>query len=162
MEKNQKNDVLEILFEQIPLAKLIEVLQTGKFHPSPDDPVNEKEEVLGEFTDTEKAFWSAIHFLETKAKEIADSNNQMVEEALKNGREIDKIKVVLNKSEHEVVSSSLQLVHNVFWHSLHKRFTSEKTIEAGGIAIRSGYRVVSYCPNDSDIFAGVLGLLKQI
>lgn len=114
--------------------------------PPPDDPIGEKEIVIGELTDTEKAIWSATSSLADKAKVIADSNNQMVDEAFSKGEKVDELQVFINKAEVEATVAICKGLSNLLWYTVKKRLGSA-TMKGGGIAVKSGYQIVSL-PSD--------------
>jgi len=146
-QKKQQPDVFAILAET-PLSGLIESLQTGKFQPPPDDPIGEKETVIGELTYAEKALWSATEILKEKANFIANTNDEMVEESKRKGENVDELQVFLNKSEHEATAKMFDSLVAVMWHSIKKRLGAPAQ-KADAIGIRNGYQLVSL-PSDMD------------
>ena len=85
-----------------------------------------------------------MHLLAEKADAIADSNNDMVDEA--GPGELDDLKVHLNKVAYEAVTALANGVNSLLWYYVKKRL-GVSTMGVGGIGIREGYKIVSF-PQD--------------
>ena len=159
-QEKQASEIIAILAET-PLAVLIESLQTGKFQPPPDDPVEEGEKIIGEMTDVEKSIHSACVILDNRAAEIAELNNRMVEDAKRTGADVDELQVFLNKAEHEATVEMIKGLSAVLWHSIRKRIGAPAK-ECDGIGIRDGYKIVSYESDEHDVFArAIMGFFSK-
>lgn len=156
-QKQEEVNVLAVLAET-PLAGFIDSLKTGLYLPPPEVPVAMHETVVGELNDFEKSLWSATSGLQEKARNIADTNNEMVDEAKRHGVKVDELKVFISEAEFEATTLLLTGLSELLWYTVKKRLGAE-VMNVGGLGIRAGYQLVTFPPNNDhemEMFAEML------
>ena len=115
------------------LGVVEEILQKGEFPCPIEDKVDsEKEVVISEVADYEKAILSAH-------SNITDRHNQEVVEAEKKQEEIDDLQARIDKKDCEILN-------NLFWSSIYRRL-GKRAIETP-LGIRNGWEIVSFEKED--------------
>lgn len=144
MKKKLGQDTLHLLHNlmETPLADVILVMESGEFLSlPPEEAVKEGEVVIGELTVFEKALITVRGHLADKANLISETNNKMVTEACAAGTNIDKAKVLENKTAHKNVSITIEAFDNLFLSSILSRLGKD-VADGHDIGIRKGYLVV--------------------
>ncbi|HWP68137.1 MAG TPA: hypothetical protein VN437_02465, partial [Rectinemataceae bacterium] len=133
MSENGKSTATSIDLAGTYLEEMARILNTGDFIPAPEEQVADGEIVIGEMNALEKACHSA-------ARRFGERADEMTNESMATAN-----------SEEEMVSTQKASARrfNIFkamsemkWASITARL-GEACTEGRGIAIRSGYKIVS-------------------